>query len=88
MEITQANTVKTTINLKFSVKQRIQDLVKKKVIKNQTEFINRALQESLESMEKKMNLQRLKHKLHHLKGYRSDISVLEAKDQVRAESLN
>ena len=88
MEKIQAKTVKTTLNLDASVKQRIEALAKKKLIKNQTEFINASLHKSLEDMEKEASLQRLKHKLHNIKGYKSDVSILEARDQVRAESLD
>ena len=88
METIQAKTVKTTLNLDASVKQRIEALAKKKLIKNQTEFINASLHKSLEDMEKQASLQRLKQKLHNIKGYKSDVSILEARDQVRAESLD
>ena len=88
METIQSKTIKTTLNLDASVKQRIEDLVKNKIIKNQTDFINGSLQKSLDDMDKELCLQRLKHKLQNLKGYKSDLSVLEARDQIRAESLD
>ena len=88
METTQAKTVKTTVNLKLSVKQRMEDLAKRKVIKNQTDFINGSLEKGLENMEKEIALRKLRQKLHNLKGYKSKMTVLEARDQVRAESMN
>ena len=87
MASTPAKKIKTTLNLDTSVKRRIEALARKKVIRNQTEFINSALRKSLAEMEKEANLRGLKHKLHNLKGYKSALTALEARDQVRAESL-
>ena len=87
MNATLAQPVKTTLNLDALVKRRIESLAKNKIIKNQTEFINAALQKSLEDMEKQASLERLKKKIHKIKGHKSKLSVLEARDQVRDESL-
>lgn len=87
MEPEQVNTVKTTLNLDASVKQRIDALAKCHVIKNQTSFINSALQKSLEEIEKKENGKKLKVLIHSLKHHESSLTSLEARDQMRAESL-
>ena len=84
---TSAKSVKTTINLLPQIKQDIDRLVKQKVIKNQTDFINQALQQNLSALSKTITLTRLKNKLQNIKSYHSDISTLEAKHQVRQESM-
>ena len=88
METTPARKIKTTLNLDAAVKEKIEDLARKKVIRNQTEFINSALRKSLAEMDKEANLRRLKHRLYHLEGCTSGITALDARDKVRAESLD
>ena len=88
METTPAGKIKTTLNLDAAVKEKIEALARKKVIQSQTEFINGALRKSLADMDKEANLRRLKHRLHHLEGYTSGITALDARGKVRAESLD
>ena len=88
METTPARKIKTTLNLDAAVKEKIEALARKKVIRSQTEFINGALRKSLADMDKEANLPRLKHRLHHLEGYMSGITALDARDRIRAESLD
>ena len=88
METTPARKIKTTLNLDAAVKEKIEALARKKVIRNQTEFINSALRKSLADMDKEANLRRLKHRLYHLEGYTSGIIALDARCKVRAESLD
>ena len=83
-----AKTVKITLNLDAAVKQKIEELIQQKVIKNQTHFINSCLIKSLKDREKIASLQRLKQKLHCLKSYKSEVSIIDARDQVRVESLD
>lgn len=88
METTPARKIKTTLNLDAAVKEKIEALAREKVIRSQTEFINGALRKSLADMDKEANLRRLKHRLYHLERYTSGINTLDARDKVRAESLD
>ena len=88
MKTARMKTVKTSVNLELSVKRRIEDLAKNQVIKSQTEFINSALRKSLDDLEKEVCIKRLRYKLQNLKGYRSKMTVLEARDHERAESID
>ena len=86
--MTPARKIKTTLNLDAVVKEKIEALIRKKVIRNQTEFINGASRKSLADMDKEANLRRLKHRLYHLESYTSGITTLDARSKVRAESLD
>lgn len=80
--------LKTTVHLDAAVKRKITGLAKRKVIKNQTAFINEALVQHLEKLEKDLRLQSLKEKLQHLPGYTSPMRARDALDAVRHASTH
>ena len=87
MHISQHNhSVKTSLNLDLAVKEKIDELVRKKLIKNQTEFINHALEKSLEDLEKEITLQNLRKKMKNIKKIKPIISSNKALETLREES--
>jgi Arc/MetJ-type ribon-helix-helix transcriptional regulator len=80
-------TIKTTVNLYSEVQRKIRKFTHDKVIKNQTEFINRSLAKSLAEIEKELALAELKTKIHAIKRVKSTTSIADTLDEVREESL-
>jgi Arc/MetJ-type ribon-helix-helix transcriptional regulator len=80
-------TIKTTVNLHADVQLKIRKFTHDKIIKNQTDFINQALARSLEEIEQELALATLRTKIHAIKRVKSNTSIADTLDEVRAESL-
>lgn len=85
MTITLKNnqTTKTTINLNTILIEKIRELSQKHIIKNQTDFINTSLENSIISLEKEMNLRKLKDKIHSIQRINSNTSIVETLQEIR-----
>ena len=78
------NTVRTTIYLNKVVKNKIDELTKKNLIKNQTVFINDALQNLVLEFEKKVALENLIKKIRKIKPVKASKSSVEMIRELRS----
>ena len=80
----QQSRFKTTFYIDEENKKRMDSFVSSR---KKTEFINQALARSLEEIEQELALATLRTKIHAIKRVKSNTSIADTLDEVRAESL-
>jgi hypothetical protein len=88
METRHGHTVPATVPFYPFVKDKVEALAQQQLVSDHSQQINSMLKQNLENMEKDMLLKKMKHKLHTMQKFKSPLSTLEARDQVRKESLS
>jgi Arc/MetJ-type ribon-helix-helix transcriptional regulator len=84
----QPKSVRTTVYLNHSIKNKIDELVKKHLTKNQTDFINQSLQNAISDLEKEITIQKLIKKIQNIKTIKPSKTRVELVQELRNERLN